>query len=125
MSVGASLARHRRILLLPLVVVAGWLWLRSERADSPAEIHFRVGPQASSVRQIDLHFRVVGSDSVVHELSRRFPAGAPPELFERVHVPPGNYEIAVRLQLADGGERRLTRACPLAGRPVEVDLTGQ
>ena len=122
MSFAASLRRHRRLLLLPIVLAAVFLWLRSTRSRPEAELHLRLGAAAPTVRQLDLRFRRAGSDGVAYERTRRFGDAAPADLYEKVPLPPGDYELGARVTTAAGPARNLTRAFHVGDRPAEIDL---
>lgn len=121
-SLTESLRRHRRVLLLPLVMVAVFLWLRNPDSRGRAQFHFRLGEDAAMVREVDLRFRAAGSDAVIYEISRRFEHGAPADVYQVVRLGKGDYELGVRLSLDSGHQRNLTRVAHIADRPVEVDL---
>ena len=122
MALGESLRRHRRLLLLPLVLVAVFLWLQGTGARGNAELHFRLGEDAATVREIDLRFRAAGADAVIFEVSRRFEGGASADLYQSVRLGKGDYELGARLVFDGGRQRNLTRACRITDRPVEIDL---
>lgn len=124
MAIIESLRQHRRILLLPIVAVAIFLWIKSSQTKNQAELHMILGADAQSIRQLDLRFRRTGNDSVVYELTRRFNRDAPANLFHTAPLAQDAYELGARIMFEDGRERQITRSFLLGAKPVEIDLQG-
>src|SRR4051812_34546280 len=106
--------RRRRLGLLLIPLAVGLWFLRSPISERTLAIHF--GASGPSLREVDLVFQ--RDQSVVREVTLHFPHGAPADVSRGVRLPPGEYEIGVRIVRAGGDELHVTRALHTDDREV-------
>ena len=106
------------LLLLPLV---GALFLVRPRPPSEVPVRVHLGARGAQVRQLELKFE--RGESIVRDVTLRFPDGAPAEVERTVRLAPGDYRIAIRVLDALGHEARDARAQRIdRDDPVELDV---
>jgi hypothetical protein len=123
-----SSRRRRMLLTLPLVAAALGLWYFVGRGGATqVPVHYIVGDDAPTLRQLDLRWRRSDGADRVHLVTLRFTAAspAPTDLYRHEHLGPGTFEVEAQLRHdADRPPRLVTRQVTVAGsdQPVEVDL---
>jgi hypothetical protein len=122
MSIRDRLLHSRRWLLLPVLLAALWLGWRWEAGARPVDLHVVLGRRSVQVRLLGLRYRNPASETVEHDTTLRFPSGAPPDLYQRVRLRAGRYDIGVRVVEEGGAERFFTRSVEVADRPLELNL---
>jgi hypothetical protein len=119
-----TMTRSRRWLALPLMALGIFVWLRAGRGPHSVPTHLHLGARTPAVEELALRWRRAGADAVMRDVTLRWPAGAPADVYQQPRLPDGEYEVGVRIRQAGGRETSLTRRAIIDGdRPIEIDLT--
>jgi hypothetical protein len=107
------------LLLLGLVIVVSQI---VSRAPSEQKLVFRLGEQASRLRQLDVSWTPEGEEQPLGAVALRFDSGAPREVRHALSVPDGRYTLEIRLQSTGAVPAFHTRRLMLEGGETTISL---
>ena len=117
--------RRRRFggfLLLGLVLFGGMLYQRSRGTSLP--LHLHPGPDSADIARLELVWQRSTDAAVMLDFTYSFAGSpAPSDLYRKVRLSPGSYDVAVRVTERRGTSWTTTQRVEVAqDRVIEIDL---